>query len=150
MANIILNPIFTLFTTIIFEKRHNLNSNIGTLKFYGSKGLKERKGGKRNMNKLKGSLYDIRDGIRLKFPPCCIIQFALDTLTNTNPLYPKQIFRHIRGIERVPCSLHMWVYHQTKERALKELVEDSGIDLDITETSDLGKFLVEENKRCKK
>jgi hypothetical protein len=83
------------------------------------------------MNKLRGALWDIRDGIRLKFPLCCVLQFCLDTLTSTDPLYPKQIFRHIRGLERVPCSLHMLAYHQTKERALKELVEDTGIDLDL-------------------
>ena len=75
--------------------------------------------------RIKQALTDLKEGIRAAYPPCCILNFCLDTLTDPHKTVP----RYVRGREYAPCILHMKAYHQSTEKAIKELTEDSNIDL---------------------
>ena len=74
----------------------------------------------------KGFLIDLREGIRYKYPLCCILQFCFDTLLTR---IDQRTLRHISGLGHVPCSLHLKAYGQTREIAKRQLERDTGFVL---------------------
>lgn len=79
------------------------------------------------MNARK-ALYDIRDGLRGKYPICCIIEYFLDTLTEN---YDRSVIRYIRGIQYAPCSLHMKAHHINRATAMRQLEQDTHVDFNM-------------------
>jgi hypothetical protein len=77
---------------------------------------------------VKKALFDIRDGLRGKYPPSCILEYFIDTLTEN---YDRSVCRYIRGIQYAPCSLHMRINHQNRATAMKHLEEDTHIDYNM-------------------
>lgn len=68
---------------------------------------------------FKLALIDLREGIRSKYPPCCVLQFCLDRFMSNEH---NVIFRHVKGKQYTLCSLHMRAYH-CKEDLAKEVLE---------------------------
>ena len=68
---------------------------------------------------FKLAQIDLREGIRSKYPPCCVLQFYLDRLMGNED---NVIFRHVKGKQYALCSLHMRAYHR-KEGLTKEVLD---------------------------
>lgn len=75
---------------------------------------------------VKRALIDLNEGLRYKYPLCCILHFCFDTFLGYKH-ESRRMFRHISGLGYVPCVLHMKAYHQTEECAKQQLVNDTGI-----------------------
>jgi hypothetical protein len=60
--------------------------------------------------RITKALKDLINGIKYRYPPCCIIQFSLDTLMN-RPI--QAILRYTNTVNYVPCSLHIKRYKKT-------------------------------------
>jgi hypothetical protein len=67
-------------------------------------------------------LFDnLKIGLLSGFPPCCIIDFCLDDFMG-KPLEK----RHIHGLDYRPCRLCYRAHRQTYQRAVTELLLDTG------------------------
>ncbi len=77
------------------------------------------------ISRLRMLLVNIAEGLRGKFPPCCIINFAIDEFRNGADVHK----RYISGIGHggyVPCVLCFRARKQTYQRAVTEMFLDSG------------------------
>ncbi len=71
---------------------------------------------------IKQFLHDLKKGIRSKYPPCCILQFCIDSLLGNEGA---SVFRYVRNLKYTPCWLHMKAYHQDAKTAKLQLMQDS-------------------------